>query len=133
LDAIKERYRFKKEERLGSEKAITQLFAEGKRLRYGCLQFVYAVHSDLVSPPLQVMISVPKKKFKRAVLRNLIKRRIREAWRLNKKYLLDILSKENKKLRVALVFISDEVLEYTKIEESIVQGIKRLAGKVEKA
>lgn len=71
-----------KEERLHGQKDIARLLSEGKFR--SCRRFRYCFLPDNGLPYSRIMISVSKKFFKRAVKRNLLKRRIRESWRLQK-------------------------------------------------
>ena len=76
------RYTLGKEERLSCKNDLDRLFSEG---RYGTarnLRYCYRCGNGLSFN--RIVVSVPKKCFKRAVKRNLLKRRIREAYRLNK-------------------------------------------------
>lgn len=75
---------FAKKERLKSKKGFETLFAEGKSLREFPLKLVYAKTAAEQDVPFKVAVVAPKKKFKRAVDRNRIKRLLREAYRLNK-------------------------------------------------
>jgi ribonuclease P protein component len=68
----------------------------------------------------QVMISVSKKNFKKAVERNLIKRMIREAYRLNKNLLTD-----KNKLCIAYIYSVKEILPSAQIHERLVKTFKR--------
>lgn len=78
---------FKKEERLCNKRLINALYQSGSSF----ILYPYKVifyPTDELGVPVQVLISVPKRRFKRAVDRNLLKRRIREAYRLQKNNLL---------------------------------------------
>jgi ribonuclease P protein component len=77
-------FSFGKDERLSKEKWIKELFEKGSSFYFHPFKVLYLPHPDASSPKNQVMFSVPKRMFKRAVDRNAIKRRLREAWRLNK-------------------------------------------------
>lgn len=75
---------FPKKEKLKSRKHFDQLFSEGKSLYTFPLKLVYYATNFEDATPIKVAVSAPKKKFKRAVQRNRIKRLLREAYRLNK-------------------------------------------------
>ncbi len=68
----------------------------------------------------RILVSVPKRHFKRAVKRNLLKRRIREAYRLNK----DLLS--NAKSDIMLVYTSAQVLPFSEIEADVKSILKKI-------
>ena len=73
---------FPKAERLCGKRDIATLMAEGRRGGCGCLRYCYLASDG--QERSRILVSVPKKYFKRAVRRNLLKRRIREAWRHQK-------------------------------------------------
>src|SRR5574344_1502412 len=79
--------KFTKAERLCSKKEITALFNEGKSFAISHIRVVYRFLPKQEESPNAILVSVPKKYFKHAVDRNLLKRRIREAYRLNKELL----------------------------------------------
>ena len=113
------RHTFTKAERLKSEKIIKELFTKGSSFYAYPLKLFYIISEEL--PTSQVLISVPKKKFKRAVDRNLIKRRIREAYRLNKH-----LIPSNKAFYLGFVYIADKQEDYHLIEAKLKNLINRL-------
>ena len=78
--------------------------------------------------PAKVAFTVPKKHFKKAVDRNLIKRRMKEAWRLHKNDYLDSLTENNFSTQIIIIFLGKETLPYKNIEK----GIKKLLRKLKK-
>lgn len=82
--------------------------------------------------PLQMLITVPKKKRKHAVDRVLMRRRIREAYRLNRKEILGGISSspDVRTLGMAFIYLHDKNLPYSTIERKIKLLLKRLAEKV---
>ena len=74
-----------KAERLCGKTAVVSLFEAGKNASAGCLRCKYLQRAD--TEPSRIVVSVPKRSFKRAVKRNLLKRRMREAYRRQKELL----------------------------------------------
>lgn len=108
-----------KSERLCGKTAISKLLAKGKHgsvpgLRYLCLHGTDAEVN-------RMMVSVPKKSFKRAVKRNLLKRRIRESWR-KQKHMLAV----GGKLDILFMYAVKEVLSYDEIYAAVGQIIENL-------
>src|ERR1700712_3819701 len=81
-------YTFTKEERLCNKKLIDQLYHNGSSFLCYPFKVSWLMATDLQPFPAQVLFSVSKKRYKKAVDRNLIKRRIREAYRLHKQQCL---------------------------------------------
>ena len=86
---------------------------------------------DLIGP-VQVLVSVPKKKRRKAVDRVLMRRRIREAFRLNRAPLLDIVGEVEtlRTLSVGLIYMKEANAAYGEIEEKLQKLISRLAKRV---
>ena len=81
------------------------------------------------SSAVQAGFSVPKKKFKRAVDRNLLKRRMKESYRLNKAELIDLANNKNLNLSLFFIFSANSILDYHQIEKSIVNQLKLICKK----
>ncbi len=126
------KFTFKKAERLTSQRRIGQLMEAGRTHTTYPFRIYWMSESEKRQPPVQVAFSVSKKRFKKAVVRNLIKRRIREAYRKHKE-LFEPLSAKGKKLSILLVYISDEVLSYSMIEEKLIIALQQLIAHHEKS
>ncbi|MEZ4905574.1 MAG: ribonuclease P protein component [Spirosomataceae bacterium] len=121
---------FTKSERLCSKKTIERLFEKGSTEAKTSYLFPFKVFYLLDSPSSppqlpQVLFSISKRSFKRAVDRNLLRRRCREAYRKNK-YLFFEPTAEQVPTAIAFVFIAKEKVTYEVIERSIQKLILRL-------
>jgi ribonuclease P protein component len=114
------KFTFRKEERLSREKLIQELFDKGSSFYLFPFKVFVMTNPDQTHPVHQVMISVSKRNFKRAADRNLIKRRIREAYRLNKA----LLPAQNK-LLIAYIYSVKDILPSGQIHERLVKTFKR--------
>jgi ribonuclease P protein component len=114
-------YSFKKEERLCGKTLIETLLAKGKHGNVPGMR--YLVRKNTGCGHARILISVPKKIFKRAVKRNLCKRRIREAWRKQK----HMLCSENG-IDILFMYSSKEILTYDEIYTAIGQIIEKING-----
>ena len=117
-------FKFRKEERLCSKKLIDRLFAEGKPVFSQPIKIVYLETQNDNEYPVQAAFAVSKKSFKKAVQRNLLKRRMREAYRLNKNELY--LSLKGKQIAVFFIFTAKSVSDFNEIEFAIKKGLKKL-------
>jgi ribonuclease P protein component len=118
---------FSKGERLCGIKAVSELFSGGRTLNQPPLRIIYRIlPADANLQPVRVLISVPRRHFKKAVDRNLIRRRIREAWRMNKTALKESLSGSASRLEVAIIWNDPAILSYDETSESVKEAIGRL-------
>jgi ribonuclease P protein component len=76
--------------------------------------------------PAQVVFSVPKMGFRHAVVRNLIKRRMREAYRRKKVFLYEFLTGRNICVAMIIIFRNTSVPDYRSVEKSIDETLKKL-------
>lgn len=77
------------------------------------------------------MVSVSKKKFKRAVKRNRVKRLIREAYRLNKSSLIGLLQNKGKSMDIAFLYLKNELPVYEDIEKALLKANRTISVKME--
>jgi len=119
---------FSKSERLSSEILIKELFAKGSSFYLYPFKFLF-FEKEEAEQKCQVLITVPKRNFKRAVDRNLLKRRIREAYRLNKtEYLFPNLGDSNYSL--GFLYTAKDKLPFDIIEKKLILVLERLAKKI---
>ena len=109
-------------ERLHGKKGIETLLADGKHGNAGHIRYRYL--SDNGESHCRILVSVPKKLFKRAVKRNLLKRRIRESWR-TLKHLLN----SEKGMDIMFVYSTKEILSYQEIHDNVERIIEKLNSK----
>jgi ribonuclease P protein component len=120
---------FKKEERISIQKEIDLLFTTGTSFLSYPLRIVYVKKRPLSGSNAAVLISVPKKRFKRAVNRNRIKRLIRETYRLNKNPFLEFLKEKDTGVLIAFLYIGSEISGYKEMESAMIRALKRIKEK----
>lgn len=112
------RHTLPKKERLCGKTGISKLLTNGKHGNIPGFRFCYFTENQLDYN--RIMVSVPKKLFKRAVKRNLLKRRIRESWRLQKETLnatgVDIL----------FTYATKDILEFEDIKAAVAKIIEKI-------
>lgn len=116
----------KKKERLSVGTDLSRLFASG---RYGFtdgFRYCYRIGNEL--PFNRIVVSVPKKCFRRAVKRNLLKRRIREAYRLNKNLLP--VNAEKGGTDIIFIYRTKDILDFNAVVLSVRNILESLAAKV---
>lgn len=120
-------FTFTRQERLKSPTLLGRLFKEGKSFMAYPLRVVWLnmppMKGETEPSPVQVVISVPKRNFKTAVARNLLKRRIREAYRLHKHELYEKLGEQ--RVALMLMFIGKEELPFSEIEAGMAKLLRK--------
>lgn len=97
---------FPLKEHLKSKSIIERVYAEGSSATAFPLRAVFLEQeSDMQEPTATILISVAKRRFRHAVDRNLMKRRIREAYRTSKHGFIEALQNNGKKMAVAIIYI----------------------------
>ena len=114
---------FPKSEKLCGKLRIASMMDGGHWRSTAHLRFCWKQVSESEEPN-RLVISVPKRHFKRAVKRNLLKRRIREAYRLNKSLL------PPSSVDILFVWSSAELCDFRTIEAEMIQSLQRIAAKI---
>lgn len=119
-----------KEERLCSEKLIGELFSTGESFLSYPLKVVFLKSELPQSYPVQAAFTVSKRNFKRAVKRNLLKRRMREAYRLNKASFYREIDEKGLQIAIMFVYIGKDLAEYAIIEKAMITALKKITVKI---
>ena len=119
-----------KDERLCGQRAIANLFDAGHSFFQAPYKVYWIKSPETGLYPVCFTVSVPKRRFKKAVRRNLLKRRTREAFRINKQILYNTIT-DNRQVRLMLVYASDKLLTYAELEKAMKKILQRIAKQYE--
>lgn len=117
-------YTFKKEERLCSKKLLERLFGNGSSFLIYPFRITWLLSELPENVPVQVVINVSKRKFKKATDRNLLKRRIREIYRLNKADF--VYSFVKAPIALGINYIGNEINDYHMMEKKLKLAFQKL-------
>ena len=127
------RQTFTKSERLHSRKLIGELFKGGNTFFKFPFKVIW-LHKEMDGDAgVQMLVSVSKRNFKKAVDRNKVKRLVREAYRKQKYRLYESESLTDKQLLIGLIYTGKAILEYAEIERKIILILQRLIEQDEQA
>ena len=118
---------FLKTERLCRETTIDSLFKNGDSIKNSLFTLVWKIEELDNDATAQTVIIVPKKNIKNSANRNILKRRMREAFRIYKSALYTKIKNKKQQLAIAIIYNKQEIFPYKAIEEKIKLILKRLS------
>jgi ribonuclease P protein component len=117
---------YPKIEKLCSKYLIDKMFNEGKSVYEFPVKIFWILEKLPADVPVQSTVTVSKRKFKRAVKRNLLKRRMREAFRNNKHDLYQKASSLNIQIALMIIYNHGKIVPYKVIEPAIINALNKL-------
>lgn len=119
--------RLRSEERLKSRKQLSTVFEEGRSTTAFPLRLVWWLAKEKGTYPVRVAFSVPRKVWRHAVDRNLLKRRMREAYRRNKHVLYDADVPTGRQLLLVCVYTANVRSAFDQIQTAMCKGLGHIA------
>ena len=120
-------FKLNKEEKLRSRTSVERLFSEGTSIMAFPLRAVYRLRQP-GDAPAQFLITIPKKRIRKAVMRVTLRRRTREAYRLNRRELLhEPMAVSGYGVDVAFIYLDSAPAPYSVISEKVTYLLRRIA------
>ena len=119
-------FEFPKNQKLCNDKSIDVLFENGQSISEKPFRIIYNIENNIDNIFVKSLIVVPKKRVRLASDRNVIKRRIKEAYRLQKSELEKYLKSKNYQLNLAIIYQKNKIVDYKLIQEKIKLLLSRL-------
>ena len=123
-------FEFPKKQKLCSETVIQEMFYNGKSFKTSAVRLVWKVSNNEDEVTIKSIIVVPKKKIRLAVKRNIIRRRMKEAYRLHKMEFENMLKDSDLQLSIAMIYQKENILPYKTVEEEIKLILERLSKEI---
>ena len=123
-------FKFPKKQKLCSETVIKEMFSNGKSFTTSAVRLVWKEDNNEDEVTVKSIIVVPKKKIRLAVKRNIIRRRMKEAYRLHKIELENMLKDKKLQLSIAMIYQNENILPYKTMEEEIKLILERLSKEI---
>jgi ribonuclease P protein component len=120
----------RKEERLSSKKKIDLLYEQGQSFVSFPLRIIYLTEKNTDKPGVCTLMCIPKKKIKKAVKRNYIKRQIREAYRVRKHVLTNLMVEKEHTLLLSFLYLDKITNSFHDIETAMDKALTILLNKV---
>src|SRR5690554_3940721 len=119
-------YRLQKNERLHSKKSIKELFEKGSSFFLYPFKVVYLPLGPTRSETNQVLFSVSKRKIRRAIDRNYIKRRMKEGYRLNK----GLISSLGVRYKIAFIYLAPGLEDFHTLQAKVQKALEKIANQI---
>lgn len=124
------RFFFRKKEKITSEKEIDQLFSSGRSGFIYPIKVIFDINTNIPNER-KVLVTVSKRYLKNAVDRNLIKRRLREAYRLNALNLINVLEEKQISINIGFIYTSSKIIPFEKTERIIIKHLSNISAIIE--
>lgn len=122
--------KFTKCERLSRKSVIEKLYSSGRSVAVFPLRAVYLpLEPEDGEPTASVLIAVSKKRFRHAVDRNLVKRRLREAYRLNKHPFIETLQQAGLRMAVSILYLDKRHYSYIHLQTRLTKLLQTIISK----
>lgn len=109
-----------------SKKEMELLFDKGNSVTHYPVKCMFIETQAEMKFAAQAMFVAPKRNFKKSPDRNTLKRRMREAYRLNKHLFYEALNAQNKKIVLAFIYIGKKEEDYAAIESAVIKSLKKI-------